>query len=94
MLHEDHETPRAPSRALGNHEMTLARPNRMVGRVVLGPRVWGKDYVRIVARADGSGCIELYDRKTKSWCDVVEQCTFSDVWSAPTAVDAKHVALL
>ena len=74
--------------------MTLARPNKTVGRIVLGPRLLGTDYVRIVARADGSGRIELYDRKNKSWRDASEQCTFSDVWRAPSAVNAKHVAVL
>jgi hypothetical protein len=72
----------------------LARPNKTPGRVVLGPRVLGTNYVRIVARADGSGRIELYDRKREMWCEALEQCTFSDIWSAPTAVDAKHLALL
>jgi len=74
--------------------MMLARPDRTVGRVVLGPRLLGKEYVRIVARADGSGRIELYDRNTKSWQDALERCTFSDVWSAPTGAHAKHLALL
>ena len=74
--------------------MTLARPNKTTGRVVLGPRLLGRDYVRIVASRDGSGHIELYDRKTGSWRDAVNRCTFSDVWSAPPAVDARHVALL
>jgi hypothetical protein len=74
--------------------MTLARPNKTVGRIVLGPRVLGTDYVRIVARADGSGRIELYDKESQSWRDASEQWTFSDVWSASTAVSANHVALL
>jgi hypothetical protein len=86
---------RDSSRAPTMSEMTLARPDKTVGRVVLGPRVLGKEYVRIVSRADGSGHIQLYDRKTQSWCDAFEQCTFSDVWSAPsTAADVKHLALL
>jgi hypothetical protein len=72
----------------------LARPDKSVGRVVLGPRVIGKEYVRIVARADGSGHIERYDKTNGLWCDALEQCTFSDVWSAPTATDAQHLALL
>ena len=74
--------------------MTLARPNKATGRVVLGPRLLGSNYVRIVARADGSGRIELYDKKTGSWEDALEHCTFSEVWSAPAAADAKHLALL
>jgi hypothetical protein len=74
--------------------MILARPDKTVGRVVLGPRLLGRDYVRIVARADGSGRIELYDRQNASWRDASEQCTFSDVWSARVVVDVTHLALL
>jgi len=74
--------------------MALARPDKTAGRVVLGPRLLGTDYVRIVARADGSGRIELYDRESASWRDAPERCTFSDVWSAPAAADARHLALL
>ena len=74
--------------------MTIARPDKTVGRIVLGPRLLGSDYVRIIARADGSGHIQLYDKGTASWGDAPERCTFTDVWSAPAAVDAKHLALL
>lgn len=76
------------------NSITLARPNKAAGRVVLGPRLLGTAYVRIVARADGSGRIELYDRNTKSWHDASEQVTFHDVWCAPVAVSANQVALL
>jgi len=72
----------------------LARPDKTTGRVVLGPRRLGTDYVRIVARADGSGTIELYDKQTCSWRDAPERCTFSDVWRAPSASNAKDLALL
>ena len=74
--------------------MTIARPDKTVGRIVLGPRLLGADYVRIVSRADGSGRIQLYDKVTSSWTDAPERCTFSAVWSAPAAVGAKHLALL
>lgn len=74
--------------------MTLARPDKTVGRIVLGPRVLGKDYVRIIARADGSGHIQLYDRTARSWRDALEEFTFAEVWSAPSATDAKQLALL
>ncbi|MGZ9012579.1 MAG: hypothetical protein ACXW2L_09985 [Burkholderiales bacterium] len=74
--------------------MTVARPNKTAGRVVLGPRLLGRDYVRIVARADGSGHIERYDRQSGSWRDASEQCTFSEVWSAPAASHATDLALL
>jgi hypothetical protein len=74
--------------------MTLARPDKTVGRVVLGPRLVGTDYVRIVARADGSGRLEQYDRKSSSWRDAPESCTFTDLWSAPVVPGAEHRALL
>lgn len=75
-------------------DMTLAQPNKTVGRVVLGPRLIGSKYVRIVAKADGSGAIELYDRTAGTWRDASGQCTFSDLWSAPAAADARQLALL
>ena len=64
-------------------QVTLAKPVRTVGRIVLGPREVRGRYVRIVAQADGSGRIEMYDVDSASWSDAVEQCSFSDVWSAP-----------
>ena len=75
-------------------QMTITHPDKTVGRTVFGPRLLGTDYVRIVARADGSGRIQLYDKIARAWADAPERCTFSDVWSAPAAVDAKHLALL
>jgi hypothetical protein len=74
--------------------MIIARPDKTVGRIVLGPRLIGTDYVRIVARADGSGHIQLYDKITAAWGDAPDRCTFSALWSAPAAFDAKHLALL
>jgi hypothetical protein len=71
----------------------LARPNKTAGRIVLGPRLLGRDYVRIVARADGSGRVEIYDRSTGAWADALERCSFSDVWRSP-AVDAMTLASL
>ena len=64
-------------------QVTLAKPVRTAGRIVLGPREVRGRYVRIVAQADGSGRIEIYDVDSASWSDAVEQCSFSDVWSAP-----------
>lgn len=74
--------------------MPIARPDKTVGRIVLGPRLLGTDYVRIVARADGSGQIQRYDKSTGSWGDAPEGCTFSALWSAPAMVDAKHLPVL
>ena len=64
----------------------LATPSKAVGRVVLGPRRVGRQYARIVAHRDGSGVIELYDAETGLWADALEQCTFSEIWSAPPPV--------
>jgi hypothetical protein len=73
--------------------MAIARPNKSVGRVVLGPRLAGTALLRIVAGRDGSGQIQLYDEETASWCDATELWTFSDVWSAPPAVGARYLSL-
>jgi hypothetical protein len=74
--------------------MTIARPDKTVGRIVLGPRLLGTDYVRIVARADGSGHIQRYDKDTGSWGDAPEGYTFCALWSAPAALDSTRLALL
>jgi hypothetical protein len=73
--------------------VVLARPNKTIGRIVLGPRRLGHDYVRIVARSDGSGRVEIYDRSTGAWAEAFERCSFSDVWRG-TAVDAMTLATL
>ena len=74
--------------------MTLARPNKTTGRVVLGPRLVDDEYVRIVALADGAGRVELYDKAIGRWGDALERYTFSDVWgaSAITLTQAKPLA--
>ena len=74
--------------------MTLARPNKNVGRVVLGPRLSGTALLRIISRADGSGQIQLYEEASASWAEASELWTFSDVWSAPAPVGAKYLSLL
>ena len=61
----------------------LATPSKTVGRVVLGPRRVGRQYARIVAHRDGSGRIELDDAVSGLWSDALEQCSFSEIWSAP-----------
>jgi len=63
--------------------ITLACPRKTVGRIVLGPRRVGRSYARIVARADGSGRIELYDAASGLWQEALEECSFSEIWSAP-----------
>ena len=68
--------------------MTVARPNKKAGRIVVGPRQVEKGYARIVACEDGSGRIELYDSIRRSWCDAAGACTFSELWSAATMSDS------
>ena len=65
--------------------ITIASPSKITGRIVLGPRRVGMHYARIVARADGSGRIELYDRQSGAWHEAVEECSFSEIWSAPAS---------
>lgn len=40
-------------------------------------------YARIVAKRDGSGCIESYDRAGRKWIVASDSVTFAAVWSAP-----------
>lgn len=60
----------------------MARPVKTAGRVVLGPRFVGEHYARIVAVADGSGRIEIYDQAAGAWCAALESCGFGELWSA------------
>ena len=60
---------------------TIARPNKQVGRVILGPRQVAKGCARIVACENGDGLIELYNPATGLWCDGSAECTFSELWS-------------
>ncbi|MBI4195883.1 MAG: hypothetical protein HY526_12485 [Betaproteobacteria bacterium] len=53
------------------------------GRVLVGPKVLGKGYARIVAQKDGSGRIERFDLVTRKWLPAPDSVTFADVWSAP-----------
>lgn len=53
------------------------------GRVLVGPKVLGKGYARIVALKDGSGRIESFDLATRKWLVAPNSVTFTDVWSAP-----------
>ena len=63
-------------------QVTLAKPVKIAGRVVLGPRLVGKKYARIVALADGSGRIEVYDSAVGQWGAALESCCFGELWSA------------
>lgn len=53
------------------------------GRVLVGPKVLGKGYARIVSVKDGSGRIESFDLATRKWLVAPNSVTFAEVWSAP-----------
>jgi len=55
----------------------------VAGRVVVGPKKMSTGYARIVARKDGSGCIESYDARSKTWVEASATITFDEVWRAP-----------
>ena len=67
-------------------QTALARPVKLTGRVVLGPRLVRQKYARIVALVDGSGLIQVYDEATKAWCAAGDLCTFYELWSAKPAL--------
>ena len=71
--------------------MVIAHPSKVVGRIVLGPRQVGNVFARIVAKADGSGRIELFDQKSGAWCEASGGCTFSEIWSAAPVFDARYL---
>ena len=68
----------------------IAHPSKIVGRVVLGPRQVRNGYARIVAKADGSGHIQLFDAKSGLWRDALERCSFSELWSAAPIYDKRY----
>lgn len=71
---------------------TLMHPSKTVGRIVLGPRQVRNGYARIVATANGSGRIELYDAGSDSWREASDGCTFDEIWSAAPVFDARYLA--
>jgi hypothetical protein len=73
--------------------ISIAHPMKIAGRVVLGPRQLRNGLARIVAHADGSGRIEVYDMQSSEWRDAEGACTFSEIWSAPATFDARYLAL-
>ena len=73
---------------------TLARPNKSVGRIVLGPRPVKNGYARIVATADGSGRIEVFDAAMGAWHDAVGACTFDELWRAAAVFDSRYLRAL
>lgn len=54
-------------------------------RVVVGPKILGKGYARIVAQKDGSGRIESFNLLSGKWFPAPDSVTFMDVWCAPMA---------
>jgi hypothetical protein len=57
------------------------------GRVIVGPRKLQGGYARIVGQKDGSGCIERFDSKSRTWSLAPASVTFGEVWSAPAVPD-------
>ena len=68
----------------------LVHPNKLTGRVVLGPRRVRSGYARIVANSNGSGSIELFDPAAGQWQHAMETCTFSEIWSAAPTFDRRY----
>jgi hypothetical protein len=66
-------------------QATIARPLKIAGRVVLGPRLVGKQYARIIALANGAGRIEIYDSAAEAWRPAPDTCSFALLWSAVPA---------
>ena len=75
-------------------QTTMAHPNKSAGRVVLGPRQVRNGYARIVAIADGSGRIEMFDAKAGAWRDAVGACSFTELWSASPVFDSRYLRVL
>lgn len=73
---------------------TLARPNKLSGRVVLGPRPVKSGYARIVALPDGSGRIELFDAAVGAWRAALDGCSFDEIWRAAAVLDARYLRVL
>lgn len=62
---------------------TIPRSRFVAGKVLVGPKVIGRDYYRIVALEDRSGRIERYDPRTRQWSEAPDSVTFAEVWRAP-----------
>jgi hypothetical protein len=69
----------------------LARPLKIAGRVVLGPRLVGKQYTRIIALANGAGRLEIYDSAAGGWCAAPDSCSFALLWSAAPCTDLRDM---
>ena len=57
--------------------------NSFPGRVLVGPKKLGRDFVRIVSQRNGSGLIECYDQSLRAWQPAPLAISFGEVWSAP-----------
>jgi hypothetical protein len=66
-------------------KVQVTRSRYVPGRVLIGPKVIGNGYYRIVSQHDHSGRIEAYDPRSRSWSPAPEEITFSDLWAAPPA---------
>jgi hypothetical protein len=75
-------------------KVILARPDKSVGRIVLGPRPVKNGYARIVATADGCGRIEVFDAAGGVWQDALGTCTFDELWRAAAIFDMRYLRAL
>jgi hypothetical protein len=66
-------------------KVQVIRSRFVPGRVLIGPKVVGEGYYRIVSQLDRSGRIEAFDPHSRSWSAAPDGVTFSEVWSAPPA---------
>ena len=55
------------------------------GEVLVGPKLVGDFYYRIVSQYDRRGRVERYDPASCSWVAAPKSMTFRDVCEAPTA---------
>ncbi len=62
---------------------TIAGSKFIPGKVLLGPKMMGEGYYRIVSQRDRSGQIEKYDPPSRNWAAATDNVTFDEVWSAP-----------
>ena len=65
-----------------------------MGRVVLGPRPVKSGYARIVAAADGSGRLEVFDPSLGTWHEAAGACTFDELWRAAAVFDSRYLSTL
>lgn len=66
-------------------KVQVIRSRFVPGRVLIGPKVVGGGYYRIVSQHDHSGRIEAFDPQSRCWSPAPEGVTFDEIWRAPSA---------